>query len=159
LNVLNQVIPVNQINPLNQEKNVINPTDSTLNNLTNLKNNESSYEFKALNPSNKLDLINNQRNPNQNNALLSDKAYSIEYTPLNILANASRYIYVEDPKDVIGDCENAIVMQPTTYLQMVSGCITENEYDVILDSPQGLAYAFYFKEKVVVAVEIVAGKQ
>ena len=63
------------------------------------------------------------------------------------MANASRYIYVEDPKDVIGDCDNAIVMQPTTYLEMVTGCITENEYDVILDYPQGLVYAFYFKEK------------
>lgn len=50
-------------------------------------------------------------------------------------------------------------MQPTTYLEMVTGCITENEYDVILDYPQGLVYAFYFKEKVIVVVEIVASKQ
>jgi len=40
-----------------------------------------------------------------------------------------------------------------------SGCITENEYDVLLDSPQGLVYAFYFKEKVVSVVEILVGKQ
>ena len=160
LNAVNQAIPVNQINPLNQVKNFINPTESaTLNSLTNLNKNESTDKLNTLKSADKLDLLNNQKNPNENDALISDKIDKILYNSSNILANASSYIYVEEPRDVIGDCENAIVMQPTTYLQMVSGCITENEYDVILDSPQGLAYAFYFKEKVVVAVEIVAGNQ
>ena len=148
LNAVNQAIPVNQINPLNQVKNFINPTESaTLNSLTNLNKNESTDKLNTGKSAEKLDLLNNQKNPNQNDVLISDKVDKILYNSSNILANASSYIYVEEPRDVIGDCENAIVMQPTTYLQMVSGCITENEYDVILDSPQGLVYAFYFKEK------------
>ena len=146
-NALNKVIPGNVVNPLNQVKNVINPTDSALDSLINLNKNESDDKVNTLKSAYNLGLVNNQINPNQNNEFLSDKAYNIEYTPWNVLANASRYIYVEDPKDVIGDCDNAIVMQPTTYLEMVTGCITENEYDVILDYPQGLVYAFYFKEK------------
>lgn len=147
LNTLNQVNPVNQLNPLNQVKNVVNPNETVQSSLINVNKNESYDELNKLKSAYKLGLVNNQNNPDQNNGFLSDKAYSIKYTPWNILANASRYIYVENPKDIIGDCENAIVMQPTTYLQMASGCITENEYDVILDSPQGLVYAFYFKEK------------
>ena len=147
LNALNLVNPVNQINPLNQQKNAINQNDTELKSLIVMNNNESSDKINPLNSADKLGLLNNQKSPNQNKVLLSDKVYSIKYTPWNILANSSNYVYVEDPKDVIGDCENAIVMQPTPYLQMVSGCITENEYDVILDSPQGLVYAFYFKEK------------
>ena len=146
-NALNKVIPGNVVNPLNQVKNVINPTDSALDSLINLNKNESDDKVNTLKSAYNLGLVNNQINPNQNNEFLSDKAYNIEYTPWNVLANASRYIYVEDPKDVIGDCDNAIVMQPTTYLEMVTGCITENEYDVILDYPQGLVYAFCFKEK------------
>jgi len=147
LNTLNQVNPVNQLNPLNQVKNVVNPIESVQSSLINVNKNESYDELNNLKSAYKLGLVKNQNNPDQNNGFLSDKAYSIKYTPWNILANASSFIYVENPKDIIGDCENAIVMQPTTYLQMASGCVTENEYDVILDSPQGLVYAFYFKEK------------
>ena len=147
VNPVNQVNPGNQLNPLNQVNNIVNQIGEVQSSLMNVNKNESFDELNTLKSAYKLGLVNNQKYPDQNNGFLSDKAYSIKYTPWNILDNASSYIYVENPKDVIGDCENAIVMQPTTYLQMASGCRTENEYDVILDSPQGLVYAFYFKEK------------
>ena len=111
-----------------------------------LNNNETE-----LNTLKSFDLINNRNNeinPNiQKDKVLSDKIYGVHYTAFNTLADASKFIYVDDPINIIGDCDNAMVIQPTTYLQIASGCITENEYDVILDSPQGLVYAFYFKEK------------
>ena len=80
-NALNKVIPGNVVNPLNQVKNVINPTDSALDSLINLNKNESDDKVNTLKSAYNLGLVNNQKNPNQNNEFLSDKAYNIEYTP------------------------------------------------------------------------------
>ena len=145
LNPINEKIPLKTINQIN---NLVNIEESLNNKMFNENKNESTDELN-LNSINQLGLVNNQNihnNPNKN-LTITEKAYTIKYTPYNTLSNSSNYIYVDDPKNVIGDCDNAIINQPITYLQLASGCITENEYDVILDSPQGLVYAFYFKEK------------
>lgn len=133
------------LNPLN---NLTKSLESVNNNTMNDSKREINDELN-LNKAYQLGLVNNQNIQNNPNNFLSinDKAYNIKYTPSNYLANASNYIYVDDPINVIGNCDNAIINQPTTYLQIATGCITENEYDVILDTPQGLVYAFYFKEK------------
>ena len=151
LNELKNLNPNNPLKALNQLNNDENQIDSTKNNIINENKTESFNELDQLKMPYQLGLVNNQNiqinQPNQNVTVLTDKAYSIKYTQYSILADASKYIYVDDPINIIGNCDNAMVIQPTTYLQMASGCITENEYDIILDSPQGLVYAFYFKEK------------
>jgi len=151
MNNINQAASTSSLKPLNQLANVSNQMVSTLNNnMINENKTEIFDESNTLKSGYQLGLVNNNNMPNINkneNKVLSDKAYSILYTQYNTLADASKFIYVEDPINVIGDCDNAIINQPPTYLQMASGCITENEYDVILDSPQGLIYSFYFKEK------------
>ena len=139
---------LDNLNNLNQYQET-NLSSQSIKNNTYI-NNQEGLPLKQLNDpkkdinSSRLDLVNNQ---DKEPLSILDKAYNIKYTPSNYLANPSSYIYVNDPLDVIGNCENAIINQPTTYLQIATGCITENEYDVILDTPQGLVYAFYFKEK------------
>ena len=147
LNNLNQTSEINQLKPLNKFNNLISNPETLINNINENKN--ETCEELNLKSAYQLGLVNNQniQNNNNNTLTITDKAYSIKYTPFNILANASNYLYVDDPINIIGNCDNAIINQPITYLQMASGCITENEYDVLLDSPQGLVYAFYFKEK------------
>jgi len=139
MNNLNEIKSSEIINTYtsNQEESVNNQLNAPKNDINN--NNQL-----GLNNAYQLGLVNNQ---NKEPLSINDKAYNIKYTASNYLANPSNYIYVNDPLDVIGNCENAIINQPTTYLQIATGCITENEYDVILDTPQGLVYAFYFKEK------------
>jgi hypothetical protein len=120
-----------------------NPEESVLKQINEPENEVNNTQL-SLNKAYQLGLM---KNPNNDFLTIPDKAYNVKYTSSNYLANPSNYIYVDDPIDIIGNCENAIINQPTTYLQMATGCITENEYDVFLDTPQGLVYAFYFKEE------------
>ena len=144
---INSLNNLNQNHENNQLNNLISNPETLINNFNDNKN--ESIQDLNIKSTYQLGLVNNQNFPNNNdnNLTISDKAYTIKYTPVNTLADSSKYIYVNDPINVIENCNNAIVKQPTTYLQIASGCITENEYDVVLDSPQGLVYAFYFKEK------------
>lgn len=52
-----------------------------------------------------------------------------------------------EPIQVISKIKNVCVIQATDLLEMVSGHVTENEYNVFFDSQEGLIYAFHFKEK------------
>lgn len=141
LNKSNNLNQINENKLINQPNNLYPPAESSQGTLLNV----NTDELNPLTGSNQLGLLNNQQNPNPNQEN-SNNLLNIQYSLFNTL-DSSNFRIVEDPKDVIGDCKNAIIFQPTTYLQMASGCITENEYDVLLDSPQGLVYAFYFKEK------------
>ena len=76
-----------------------------------------------------------------------DKAKSIYFESNGVLTNAEHFIYVDDPILEIAECKNAVVLQPVSLLEMASGCVTNNEYNVFLDSPKGMIYAYYFKEK------------
>ena len=112
----------------NQTINNIPSGDNTLNNLNlntysnqNLENNQSTTD------------LNNKDLPFYDRAHNLHELYKNQFTV--------------DPLKDIENCENAIIDQPITYLQLASGCITENEFSVYLDTPRGLLYTFYFKEK------------
>jgi hypothetical protein len=112
----------------NQTINNIPSGDNTLNNLNlntytnqNLENNQSTTD------------LNNKDLPLYERAHNLHELYKNQFTV--------------DPLKDIENCENAIIDQPITYLQLASGCITENEFSVYLDTPRGLLYTFYFKEK------------
>lgn len=58
------------MNPLNQVKNVVNPVESVQRSLINVKKNESYDELNTLKSAYKLGIVNNQKNPDQNNGFL-----------------------------------------------------------------------------------------
>ncbi len=105
---------------------------------------ESTTKAFNLNTLNNLNLVNNQNGLNNNNYYNKMNNYFSSYfLNKNILILDKD----EDPIKIIENCDNAYIDQPITFLQIASGCITENEFGVYLDKPQGLYFTFYFKEK------------
>lgn len=96
-----------------------------------------------LNTYSNLNLENNQKSMGKDSKglTLHEKANNL------FRKNKSDFLYTNDPKQSIETCDNAIIEQPPTLLQIASGCITESDYNVYLDTAQGLVYTFYFKEK------------
>lgn len=86
-------------------------------------------------------------NKGNSNVSLKEVAKNIKFDENGSISNAERFIFCGEPIKAISEIKNAIVMQPISLLEMASGHVTENEYNVFFDSPNGLIYAFNFKEK------------
>lgn len=113
-------------------------SEDILNSNTNGDISANKLNFNTLN---NLNLVNNQQiNVNDKNLTIIEKANNLRNN------NNCNYLYTDDPIKTIEKCDNAIIDQPITFLQIASGCITENDFNVYLDTPQGLVYTFYFKE-------------
>ena len=96
-----------------------------------------------LNTFSNLNLVNNQKSMEEGR-----KGLTLGEKAKNLCGKKKAdFLYTNDPKQTIETCDNAIIEQPPTLLQIASECITECDYNVYLDTPQGLVYTFYFKEK------------
>ena len=115
-------------------------TNSEMNNLPIEDNTANNFN---LNTYSNLNLVNNQKSMEE-----GSKGLTLGEKAKNLCGkNKEDFLYTNDPKQTIEACDNAIIEQPPTLLQIASGCITESDYNVYLDTPQGLVYTFYFKEK------------
>ena len=106
--------------------------------LGNLYNNEDET------PAN---VVNNQIMKTSGNFSLKEIAKHIQFEENGKITHKERFIYCGEPIQAISNIKNALVLQATSLLEMVSGHVTDNEYNVFFDSPEGLIYAFHFKEK------------
>ena len=69
------------------------------------------------------------------------------YTPGNLIQGPQNFVYVEDPLTELSHCSGAIIRQQIEYLEVLTGCETQNRYHVFLQSPMGLKYAFKCSER------------
>ena len=97
---INSLNNLNQNHENNQLNNLISNPETLINNFNDNKN--ESIQDLNIKSTYQLGLVNNQNFPNNNdnNLTISDKAYTIKYTPVNTLADSSKYIYVNDPINV-----------------------------------------------------------
>lgn len=122
---------------------VPNPNET----LPKINENDITQSHLAINNSN----LNESTTPGTNlkknkNLELKEISRHIMFEESGVISNPERFIYCGDPILAIEKIKNAIIMQPVALLEMVSGHVTENEYNVFFDSPEGLIYAFHFKE-------------
>ena len=59
----------------------------------------------------------------------------------------ANFQYCEDPMKELVQCTGAIIRQEIEFFEVISGCETQNRYQVFLQSPMGLKYAFQCNEK------------
>ena len=97
--------------------------------INNIPNGDNTLNNLNLNTYSNQNLENNQSTIDINNKDLDfyQRAY--------YLMNKNEYQFTVDPLKDIENCENAIIDQPITFLQLASGCITENDFNVYLDTP------------------------
>ncbi len=57
------------------------------------------------------------------------------------------FMYVEDPMKELAISTGAIIRQQIEMLEAVSGCETQNKYQVFVQSPMGLKYCFQCNER------------
>ena len=61
------------------------------------------------------------------------------YGPIN-------FQYCEDPMKELNQCTGAIIRQEIEMFEVYSGCETQNRYQVFIQSPMGIKYAFQWNE-------------
>ena len=69
------------------------------------------------------------------------------YAPVNLIQGPQNFVYIEDPLTELSQCSGAIIRQQIEYLEVLTGCETQNRYHVFLQSPLGLKYAFKCSER------------
>ena len=57
------------------------------------------------------------------------------------------FVYIEDPMAELAQCTGAIIRQDVEMLEVITGCETQNRYNVFLQSNMGLKYAFSCRER------------
>ena len=57
------------------------------------------------------------------------------------------FMYCEDPMKELAQCTGAIIRQEIEMFEVVTGCETQNRYQVFIQSPMGLKYAFKCSER------------
>ena len=57
------------------------------------------------------------------------------------------FVYIQDPMTELAQCTGAIIRQEVEMLEVVTGCETQNRYNVFLQSNMGLKYAFNCRER------------
>ena len=62
------------------------------------------------------------------------------YGPIN-------FQYCEDPMKELNQCTGAIIRQEIEMFEVYSGCETQNRYQVFIQSPMGIKYAFQCNER------------
>ena len=69
------------------------------------------------------------------------------YMPINVINGPQNFIYIQDPLTELANSSGAIIRQQIEYLEVVTGCETQNRYHVFLQTPMGLKYAFKCSER------------
>jgi hypothetical protein len=59
----------------------------------------------------------------------------------------ANFQYCDDPLKELAQCTGAIIRQEIEMFEVISGCETQNRYQVFIQSPTGLKYAFQCSEK------------
>ena len=59
----------------------------------------------------------------------------------------ANFQYCDDPLKELAQCTGAIIRQEIEMFEVISGCETQNRYQVFIQSPMGLKYAFQCNEK------------
>ena len=62
------------------------------------------------------------------------------YGPIN-------FQYYEDPMKELNQCSGEMLRQEIEMFEVYSGCETQNRYQVFIQSPMGIKYAFQCNEK------------
>lgn len=68
------------------------------------------------------------------------------FMPQNLIAGPQHFVFFEDPLSELAQSTGAIIRQQIEFFEALTGCETENRYDVFLRTPMGLKYAFKCNE-------------
>ena len=69
------------------------------------------------------------------------------YSPGNFIQGPQNFVYIEDPLTELSHSTGAIIRQQVEFLEVLTGCETQNRYHVFLQTPMGLKYAFKCSER------------
>ena len=88
----------------------------------------------------------NQMNPMMNGSM-NPMIGQMGYTQGMMGYGPNSFQYCEDPMKELSICTGAIIKQEIEMLEVYSGCETQNRYQVLIQSPMGIKFAFQCNEK------------
>ena len=64
-----------------------------------------------------------------------------------MINSPQNFVYIQDPFTELANSYGAIISQTPSFLEALTGCVTQNRYHVFLETPYGLKYCFKCNEK------------
>ena len=118
-------------------------TEKDINNETEQNNtaapiNQTPRNMDTMNP-----MMMNQMNPMMMGQMPYMPVFVVEWFLQLILGYGPiNFQYCEDPIKELNQCTLAIIRQEIEMFEVYSGCETQNRYQVFIQSPMGIKYAF-----------------
>ena len=92
-------------------------------------------------------MMNVQMNPMMNGQMNPMMNGQMGYIPGMMGYGPNNFQYCEDPMRELSMSTGAIIRQEIEMFEVYSGCETQNRYQVFIQSPMGIKYAFQCNEK------------